>query len=213
MFNSSRPHGLQDIRLSCPSLTPKAWSNSSTLSQWCHPNISSSVIHPHLLLPSIFPSIRVFSNESVLCIRWPKYWSFSSASDLPMNIQGWFLLGWTGWIFLQPKGLSSLLQYHSSKSSVLLCSAFFIVHLSHLYMTTGKTIALIRWTFVGQIMSLPFNMLSQLAIAFLPRSECILISWLHWPSAVILEPPKIKSLFPLFLHLFAMKWWDQMPWS
>ena len=123
-----------------------------------------------------------------------------------------FKMDWLDLLAVQGT-LKSLLQHHSSKASILRHSAFFTVQLSHPYMTTGKTIALTRRTFVGQIMSLPFNMLSQLAIAFLPRSEFILISWLHWPSAVILEPPKIKSLFPLFLHLFAMKWWDQMPWS
>ena len=124
---------------------------------------------------SIFPSIRVFSNESVLCIRWPGYWSFSSV--LPMNIQGWFPLGWTGLISLQSKGLSRvLLQHHSSKASILQSSSFFRVHLSHTYMTTGKTIALTRQTFVGKVMSLLFNMLSRLVITFLPRSKCLLRS-------------------------------------
>ena len=137
----------------------------------------------------------------------------ASASVLPMNIQDWFLLRLTGLISLQFKGLSRILQHHSSKASILWHSAFFIVQLSHPYMTTGKTIALSRWTFVSQVMSLFFNMLSRLVIAFLPRSKHLLISWLQSPSAVTLEPPKIKSLFPLFPRLFSMKWWDQMPWS
>ena len=135
----------------------------------------------------------------------------ASASVLPMNIQDWFPIGLTGLISLRSKGLKSLLQHHSSKASILRCSAFFIVQLSHRYMTTGKTIALTRWTSVGKIMSLFFNMLSRLVIAFLPRSKHLLISWLQSPSALILEPKKISlSLFP---HLPAMKWWDQMPWS
>ena len=110
-----------------------------------------------------------------------------------MNTQDWSPLGWTGWISMQPKGLSSLLQHHSSGASILRCSAFFIVQLSHPYMTTGKTIALTRQTFVGKVMSLLFDMLSRLVIGFHPRSKRLLISWLQSPSAVILEPPKIKS--------------------
>ena len=110
-----------------------------------------------------------------------------------MNIQDWFPLGWTGWISLQSKGLKSLLQHHSSKASILRCSAFFIVQFSHSYKTTGKTIALARWTFVGKVMSLLFNMLSMLVITFLPRSKCLSISWLQSPSAVILEPPQTNS--------------------
>ena len=116
----------------------------------------------------------------------------ASPSVLPMNIQDWFPLGWTGWISLLSKGLSSLLQHHTSKASILWCSAFFIVQLSHPYMTTGKTIALTRWTFVGKVMFLLFNMLSRLVITFLPRSKHLLISWLQSPSTVILELPKIK---------------------
>ena len=120
----------------------------------------------------------------------------ASASVLPTNIQDWFPLGWTGWLdLLQSKGLSkSLLQHHSSKASILRCSALFIVQLSHLYITTEKTIALTRWTFVSKVMSLLFIILSRLVITFLPRSKCLLISWLKSPSARILEPPKIKSL-------------------
>ena len=117
----------------------------------------------------------------------------ASASVLPMNTQDWSPLGWTGWISLQSMGLSSLLQHHSTKASILQCSVFFIVQLSHPYMTTGKTTALTRWTFVDKVMSLLFNMLSRLLITFLPRSKHLLISWLQSPSAVILEPRKIKS--------------------
>ena len=135
-----------------------------------------------------------------------------SASVLPMNIQDWFPLGRTGWISLLYKGLLSLLQQHSSKASILQHSAFFIVQLSHLYMTTGKTIALTRQTFVGKVMSLLFNMVSRLIMAFLPMNKCLLISWLQSPSAVILEPPKIQSItVSIFPHLFAMKWLGQMP--
>ena len=115
------------------------------------------------------------------------------ASVLPMNTQDWSPLGWTGWIFLQSKGLAILLQHHSSKASILRCSPFFTVQLSHPFMTIGKTIALTRQTFVGQVMSLLLNMLSRLVLTFLPKSKCLLISWLQSPSAVILEAPKIKS--------------------
>ena len=135
---------------------------------------------PFLLLPSVFLSIRVFSNELALRIS-------PSASVLPTNIQKCFPLGWTGWISLQSKGLESLLQHHSSKASILWCSAFITVQLSHPYMTTGKIIALTRWTFVGKVISLLFNMQSRLVITFLSRSKCLLISWLQLLSAVILE--------------------------
>ena len=139
-----------------------------------------------LLLPSIFPSIRVFSSESVLHFRWPKFWSFSFSISLPLNVQDWFPLGWTGLVYLKSKGLfKSLLQHNSSNASVLWCSAFFIAQLSRLYMTTGKAWALTRWTFVGKVMPLLFNMLSRLVIAFLPRNKQPLISWLQWPSSVI----------------------------
>ena len=157
--------------------------------------------HPLLLLLSIFPSIRVISNESVLCIRWPKYWSFSfnisPSNEYPGLIS--FRMDWLDLLAVQGT-LKSLLQHHSSKVLTLQCSAFFIVQFSHPYMTTGKTIALTRWTFVGKVMSLLFNKLSRLVIIFLPRSKRLLISWLQSPSAVILEPRKIKSLsFHCFL--------------
>ena len=146
---------------------------------------------PLLLLPSIFSSIRVFSDESVLRIRWPKYWSFSFNIS-PSNEYSELVslrMNWLGILAVQGT-LKSLPQHHSSKASILWHSAFFIVQLSHPYMTTGKTIALTRWTFVGKVMSLPFNMLSRLVITFLPRSKRLLISWLQSPSAVISEPQK-----------------------
>ena len=151
--------------------------------------------HPLLLLPSIFPSIRVFSNESALCIRWPKYWSFSFSISPSNEHSGLisFRIDWLDLLAVQGT-LKSLLQHHSSKASIIRRSAFFIVQLSHPYMTTGKIKALTRQTFVGKVMSLLFNMLSRLVITFLPRSKCLLISWLQSPSAVILEPPKIKSV-------------------
>ena len=149
--------------------------------------------HPLLHLPSIPPSIRVFSNGSALRIRWPKYWSFSfSISPSNEHPGPIFRMDWLDLLAVQGT-LKSLLQHHSSKASILLHSAFFIVQLSHPYMTTGKTIALTRRTFVGKVMSLLFNMLSMLVITFLPKSKHLLISWLQSPSAVILEPRKIKS--------------------
>jgi len=162
---------------------------------------------PLLLLPSIFPSIRVFSNESAIHIRWPKYWIFgfniSPSNEHPGLISP--KMNWLDLLAVQGT-LKSLLQHHTSKASVLKRSAFFTVQLSHPYMTTGKTIALTRWTFVDKVMSLLFNMLSRLVITFLPRSKHLLISWLQSPSAVILEHKKISQpLFPLFPQLFAMK--------
>ena len=167
-------------------------SSSCPLCRWCHPTISASV-PPLLLLPSIFPSIRVFSNESALRIRWPKYWSFSFSLSNEYSGLISFKMDWFD-LFAVQGTLKSLLWHHSLKTSVLQCSTFFMVQLWHLYMTTGKTIALTRWTFVGKLMSLLFNSLSRCVIAFLPRSKCLLISWLQSPSAVILEPRKIKSV-------------------
>ena len=149
---------------------------------------------PLLLQPSVFPRIRVFANESVLHIRWPKYCNFSfnitPSNEHPGLIS--FRMDWLDLLAVQGT-FKSLLQHHSSKASILWCSAFLIVQLSHSNMTTGKIIALTRWTFVDNVMSLLFNMLSRLVITFLPRSKCLLISWLQSLSAVILEPPKIKS--------------------
>ena len=141
---------------------------------------------PLLLPPSIFPNITVFSNESVLCIRWPKYWSFSFNISLSNEYSGLISLriDWLDLLTVQGT-LKSLLQHHSSKASILQCSPFFIVQLSHPYITTRKTTALTRWTFIGKVMSLLYNMLSRLIIAFLPRSKHLLISWLQPPSAVI----------------------------
>ena len=193
MSDSLWPHGLQHARPPCPSPTARVYSNSCTLSQWCHPTISTSVI-PFSSLPSIFHSIRAFSNESALRIRWPKYWSFSFNISPSNEYSGLisFRMDWLDLLAVQGT-LKSLLQHHSSKASILRCSAFFIVQLSHPYMITGKTIALTRWTFVGKVTSLLLKMLSRLVITFLPRSESLFISWLQPPSAVILKPPKIKS--------------------
>uniref|UniRef100_A0AC11EVE7 Uncharacterized protein n=1 Tax=Ovis aries TaxID=9940 RepID=A0AC11EVE7_SHEEP len=178
-------------------------------------SIKSVMPSSHLILcrhlffcPQIPPSIRIFSSESTLCIRWPKYWSFSfsiiPSKEHPGLIS--FRMDWVDLLAVQGT-LKSLLQHHSSKASILRHLAFFTVQLSHPYVTTGKTIASTRRTFVGKVMSLLLNMLSRLVITFLPRSKHLLISWLQSPSAVILEPRKIKSLtlFPLFPHLFPMK--------
>ena len=147
--------------------------------------------HPLLFLPSLFPNIRVFLNESALCIRWPKYWSFSfnisPSNEHPGLIS--FSMAWLDLLAVQGN-IKSLLQQHSSKASILWCSAFFILQLSHPYMTTGKTIALTRWTFVDKLMSLLFNLLSRLVRTFLPRSKHLLIAWLQSSSAMILEPKK-----------------------
>ena len=151
--------------------------------------------HPLLLLPSIFLRIRVFSNESIIHIRWPKYWSFSFSISPSNEYSGLisFRMDWLHLLAVQGT-LTSFLQHHSSKASILQHSALFIDQLSHSYRTTGKTIALTRWTFVGKLISLLFNMVSRLVITFLPRSKCLLISWLQSPSAVIWEPKKIKSV-------------------
>ena len=158
---------------------------------------------PLLLLSSIFPSIRVFSNESGVHIRWPKYWTLSFSINPSNEHPGLisFRMDWLDLLAVQ-ETLKSLLQHHSSKASILRCSAFFTVQLSHPYMITGKTVALTRWTFVGKVMSLLFSMLSRLVIIFLPRNKCLLISWLQSPSAVTLEPQKIKpaTVSPSICH-------------
>ena len=156
------------------------------------PSYCVILCHPLLLPPSIFPSIRVFSSESALCIRWPKYWSFSFSIS-PSNEYSGLISFRIDWF-----DFKSLLQHHSLKASVLQCSAFFIVQLSHLYVTTRKTIALTIWILISKVTSLLFNTLSRFVIAFLPRSKHLLISWLHSPSTVILEPKKIKS-FTVFI--------------
>ena len=199
-----------------PSITARQASLSITIS-WSSLKLTSIELvmpsshlilcRPLFLLPPIPPSNRVFYNESTLCMRWPKYWSLgfkiSPSNEHPGLIS--FRMNLLDLLAVQGN-LKSLLQHHSSKTSILRRSAFFTVQLSHSYMTTGKTIALTKQTFFGKVMSLLFNMLSRLVITFLPRSKRLLISWLQSPSAVILEPPKIiLTLFPLFPHLFPMK--------
>ena len=165
--NSLWPHGLQHTRIPCPSPSPRACSNSCPLSRWCHPANHLILCHPLLHLHPIFPSIRVFSNESVLRIRWPKYWSFCFSTSPSNEYSGLisFRMDWLD-LFAVQGTLKSLLQHRSSKTSIFQCSAFFKVQLSHPNMTAGKTIALTRWTFVSKVMSLLFNMLFRLVIAF-----------------------------------------------
>ena len=189
--DSLRSHELQHASPPCPSPTPGVYPNLCPLSRWCHPAISSSVI-PFSSCPKSFPALGSFPMSQLFPWVGQSTGVSASTSVLPMNTQDWSPLGWTGWISLQSKGLSSLLQHHSSKASIFLCSAFFPVQLSHPYMS-GKTIALTRRTFVGKVVSLLLNMLSRLVITFLPRSKGLLISWLQLPPAVILEPQKIKS--------------------
>ena len=190
MSDSLRPHGLQQASLSITNShsLPILMSIESLM-----PSYHLMICCPLLFLPSVFPSIRVFSNESAL-IRWPKYWSFNFSISLPNEYLGLisFRMDWFDLLAVQ-ETLKSLLQHHSSKASILRRSAFFTVQPSHPYMPTGKIIALTRQTFAGKVMSLLFNMLTRLVIAFLPRSKHLLISWLQSPSAVILEPRKIKS--------------------
>ena len=196
--DSLRPHGLQHARPPCPSPTPRVYSNSRPLSQWCHPIISSSVI-PFSSCPQSFPESGYFPMSQFFASGGQSIGASASTSVLPINIQHWFPLGWTGWISLQSKGLSRVF----SNTTVQKRSAFFTVRLSHPYTTTGKSIALTRQAFVSKVMSLLFNMQSRLVIAFLPRSKHHLISWLQSPSAVIFEPKKIVcccfQCFPIYL--------------
>ena len=186
MSDSLQPHGLQHARPPCPSPTPWVCSNSCPLSQWCHPTISTSVIHYSCLqscpASGSFPMSQFFASDG------QGIGASATASVLSMNIQNWFPLGLTGWISLQSKGLSRVFSNTTAKASILQCSAFFKVQLSHPYLTIGKTIALTKWTIVGKVMSLHFNMLCRLVITFLPRSKHLLISWLQSPFAMILEP-------------------------
>ena len=177
MSDSLRPHGLQHARLPCPSPCPGACSNSCLESVM--PSSHLVFCCPLLLLPSIFPSIRVFPNESVLHIRWLKYWSFHFSISPSNEYSGLisFRMDWLDLLAVQGT-LKSLLQHHSSKASILWCSTFFMVQLSHPYMTTGKSVALTRWNFVGKVMSLLFNMLSRLVIAFLPRSKQLFLEFI-----------------------------------
>ena len=194
MSNSLYPHGLQHARIPCPSPTLRACSNSSSPNQWCHPTISTSVVLFSSCLQS-FPASGSFSMSQFFASDGQSIGALTSASDLPMNIQDWFPLELNGWISLLSKGLSRVFsKHHSSKALILRCSASPIVQLSHPYVTTGKTVALTRWAFIGKVMSLFFNMLSSLVVAFLPMSKRLLISWLQSSSAVILEPKKIKSV-------------------
>ena len=182
------PRESQPARPPCPSPTPGVYSNSCPLSQWCHPAISSSVV-PFSSCPQSLPASGSLPVSQLFTWGGQRIGVSASASVLPTNTQDWSRLGWTGWISSAVQGtLKSLLQHHSSKASIFWHSAFLTVQLSHPYMTTGKTIALTRWTFVGKVMSLLFNMLCRLFITFLPRSKRLLISWLESPSAVILEP-------------------------
>ena len=196
--NSLWPHEPQHTRPPCSSPSPGVCPSSCTLYQWCHPTISSSVAL--FSFPSVFPSIKVFSSESALCIRWPKYWSFSftisPSSEHPGLIS--FRMNWWGLLAVQGT-LKSLLQHHNSKASILQHSTFFIVYLSHPYMTNGKTIAFTRQNFVGKVMSPFFNTLSRLVITFLPRSKCLLISWLQSPSAMTWSLKKHCHCFPIYL--------------
>ena len=198
------PHELQHARPPCPSQTPRVYSNSCPSSRWCHQAISSSVV-PFSSCPQSLPASESFPMSQLFAWGGQSIGVSASASVLPMNTQDWSPLGWTGWISLQSKG--RLLQHHSSKTSIFQLSAFFTVQLSHPYMTTGKTTALTRWTFVGKVMSLLFNMLYRLVITFLPSCKRLLISWLQSPSAVILEPKNIKSdTVSTVSPLFPMKW-------
>ena len=189
MSDSLQPHESQHARPPCPSSTPGVYSNSCPLSRWCHPAISYSVV-PFSSCPQSLLASESFPMSQLFAWGGLSIGVSASTSVLPMNTQDWAPLGWTGWISLQSKGLSRVLQHHSSKASILRHSAFFTVQLSHPYMTIGKTIALTRQTFVGKVMSLLLNMLSRLVITFLPRSKRLLISWLQSPSAVILETKK-----------------------
>ena len=206
MSNFLWPHGLQHASLPCPSISPRICSDSFPLSQWWHPS-HLILCHPLLFLPSIFPRIRLFSDELTLCIRWPSIaacFSIRPSKEYLRLIS--FRIDWFDLLAVQGT-LKSLLQDHNLKASILQCSAFFMAQLSHPYMTTGKTIALNVWTYVGKMMSLLFNTLSRFVITFLPRNKCLLISWLQSLSTVTLEPNKIKSLtVSIFLPIY-------LPWS
>ena len=203
MSNTLWPHGPHHTRLLCSILSTRVCSNSCPLSWWCFLTISASLTPPLLFNPSRHQG---FSSQLALCIRWPKYWSFrisiSPYKEYSRLIS--FEIDWFDLLAL-PGTPKSLLQHHSLKVSVLQCSAFLMLQLSHLYMTAGKTITLTMWTFVGKVMSLLFNMLSRFVIAFLPRGKCLWISWMQSLISVILEPKKMKSdtastFFPSVYH-------------
>ena len=196
------PHGLPHAKFSCLSPSPGVCSNSCPWSQWCHPTISSSVA-PFSCL-QYFPESESFPMSQLFT---------SGGQSMELQHQSFQWIFRTDLLAVQGT-LKSLLQHHSSKAPILLHSAFIIVPLTHPYMTTGKTIALTKWTFVDNLMSLLFNMLARFVIIFLPRSKRLLISWLQSVFVVILEPKNINQpLFPQFPHVFGMKWWDWMPWS
>ena len=194
IFTSLWPHGMQHARPPCSSPTPRVYPNSCPLSWWCHPTISSSVIpSPCAFNLSQHQGVFQWFSSSHQVAKVLQIFSFSICPTKEYSGLVSFRMDWLGLLAVQGT-LKSLLQHHSSKASLPQCSAFFIVQLSHPYMTTGKTIVLTRWTFVGKVISLLFNMLSMLVITFFPRSKCLLISWLLSPSAVILEPKKVKSV-------------------
>ena len=202
MSNSLWAHGLKHTRLPCPSLFPRVCSKAMSI-ELVKPSNHLIFSHPLLFLLSVFPSSRVFFNESALHIRRPKDWSFSFSPSNEYSGLIYFRIDWFD-LFAVQGTLKNLLQHHSSEASILWCSAFFMVQLSHPYMSTGKTIALTIQTFVSKVMFLLFNALSRFVIVFLPRSKCLLISWQQSPSPVILEPKKIKSVtVSIFPHLFA----------
>ena len=193
-----------------PPVHQNSWSSQKLMCiESVMPSSHLILCHPLLLLPPIPPSIRVFCNESALHMRWPKYWSFSFSISPSNEYPGLvsFRMDWSDLLAVQGT-LKSLLQHHSSKASILWRPAFFIAQLSHPYMTTGKTIALTRWTFVGKVIALLFNMLFSMVITFFPRSKCLLILWLQWPSAVILEPPPKNKVWHCS-HCFPI----YLPWS
>ena len=189
MSSSLQSHGLKHARLSCPLPSPGARTNSCLSSCWCHLFITSYVV-PFSSYPQSSPAPGSFLMSWSLCIRWPQYWSFSISSSNEYSGLISIRIDWFDLLAVQGT-LKSLLQHHSSKASIFQCSAFFMVQLSHPYMTTGKTITLIRWIFVGKVMSLLCNRLSKLVIAFLPRSKHLLISWLQSPFTVIFDLKKI----------------------
>ena len=207
MSDSLWPHGLQHSRPPCLSKAPGSCSNSCPLSWWCYPTTLYSVVPFSSCLQS-FPASGSFPTSQFFCITWPQYGSFSFSISPSNEYLGLIScrIDWLDLLAVQGT-LKSLLQHHSSKASILQCSAFFIVQLSHVYMTTGKTIALTRWAFVGKVMYLLFNMLTWVIITFLPRSKCLLISWLQLPCAVTLEPKKTKSVN--YFHCFPI----YLPWS
>ena len=185
--NSLRPHESQHARLPCPSPTPRVHSNSHPSSRWCHPAISSSVV-PFSSCPQSLPASESFPMRQLSASGGQSTGVSALASFLPKNTQDWFPIGWTGWISLQSKGLSRVFSNTTVQKHQFLVLSFLYSPTLHLYMTTGKTTALTRWTFVDKVMSLLLNMVSRLVISFLPRSKYLLISWLQSPSAVILEP-------------------------